>query len=283
MMHKRRYAVSSESLDMPGNEELQKLKVDKSEKLKQSRLVAALSQNPLTRMHKDEFTALVFYTKERSTKKGDVVISKGDRVANEFFIVEEGTFETVEEPHVVYESGQSFGEMALMYDCPRAATVICTSDEGKLWVLDRLTFRRVIMVESLKKRALHTSFLRKVHLLSDLTEYELENIADALETYTIPAGAVVFREGDVGDRFYIIKSGEVRAYSREHPENIKLGQGDYFGELALLSQVKRSKTIETVKNKKKNAYSYACKCNNERVNFLLFADNRRRTSVVNKG
>lgn len=244
-MLKRRYAVSSESLNIPGNE-MPKAKIVSSTEEEQGRLITALCQNPLTRIHKDEFPALIFYMTERNTKKGDVVISKGDRVANEFFIVDEGTFVTVEEPRVVYESGQSFGEMALMYDCPRAATVVCASDEGKLWVLDRLTFRRIIMVESLKKRALHTHFLRKVPLLRYLTEYELGNIADALETFYIPAGAIVLREGGVGDRFYIIKSGEVSVYSSRFPEAVTLGQGDYFGELALLSPTKRISTIEAV-------------------------------------
>lgn len=244
-MYKRRYAVCSESLNTPSRES-SRAKLDSTLSEKQLRLIMALSQNPLTRIHKDKFPLLVFYMAERSTKKGDVVITKGDRVADEFFIVDEGTFVTVEEPHVVYESGQSFGEMALIHDCPRAATVVCASEEGNLWVLDRLTFRRIIMVESLKKRALYTSFLRKVPLLSNLTEYELENIADALEAFSIPAGAVVFQEGDAGDRFYIIRAGEVTVHSTKFPDPVTLGPGDYFGELALLSSARRISTIETV-------------------------------------
>ena len=43
-----------------------------------------------------------------------------------------------------YKDKGSFGELALMYDSPRAATVIATSD-GLLWQMDRLTFRTVIL------------------------------------------------------------------------------------------------------------------------------------------
>lgn len=261
-MFKRRYAISSESLDIP-KAELTKEEwksTENSTKEKDARLITALSKNPLTRIHKDEFPALIHYMKERSTKKGEVVISKGDRTANEFFIVDEGSFAVVEEegggPRVAYESGQSFGEMALMYDCPRAATVVCTSEAGKLWVLDRLTFRQIIMVETLKKRALHASFLRNVPLLSDLTKYELENIADALETYTLPAGAVVLREGDVGDRFYIIESGKVSVHGSKCPDPVTLGPGEYFGELALLSPARRLSTVEAVISINIKPYSF---------------------------
>lgn len=242
-MYKRRYAVCSESLNSH-NRDTPNPKAENSLPEKQLRLITALSRNPLTRIHKDKFPALVFYMKERGTKKGDVVISKGDTTANEFFIVDEGTFVTVEEPRIVYESGQSFGEMALIHDCPRAVTVVCASEEGNLWVLDRLTFRQIIMVESSKKRALYTSFLRKVPLLSNLTEYELENIADALDAFSVPAGAVVFQEGDIGDRFYIIKVGEASLHSTKSPEPVTLGTGDYFGELALLSSARRMSTVK---------------------------------------
>ena len=75
---------------------------------------------------------------------GDVVITQGDK-GDFFYIVEVGAFAiTVDGAYVKSAgAGDSFGELALLYNCPRAATV--TADRpGSLWALDRAVFRYMV-------------------------------------------------------------------------------------------------------------------------------------------
>jgi CRP-like cAMP-binding protein len=108
-----------------------------------------------------------------------------------------------------YEAGGSFGELALMYNAPRAATVRCTSS-AVLWALDRVTFRRILMENTSKKRRMYENFLEEVPLLVSLEAYERHKIADALESVTFNDGDVIIKQGDVGDAFYILETGECR-------------------------------------------------------------------------
>ncbi len=58
----------------------------------------------------------------------------------------------------------SFGELALIYGTPRAATIKAKTDV-KLWAIDRDTYRRILMGSTIRKRKLYESFLEKVSIL----------------------------------------------------------------------------------------------------------------------
>lgn len=131
-----------------------------------------------------------------------------------------------------YGPNGSFGELALMYNAPRAATVISTQ-ECTLWALDRVTFRRILMENTSRKRRMYEEFLEEVTLLADLEPYERHKIADALDSVVYSDGDVVISQGDVGDAFYIIESGEaiVSQTDDNGVEHVmqSLKKGDYFG------------------------------------------------------
>jgi rhodanese-related sulfurtransferase len=87
-------------------------------------------------------------------------------------------------------------------------------------------------------------------LLKDLPKEKLAEITEALQDKTVPAGTMIFRQGDAGDNFYIINSGKVRVFRKDRDgvetELSKLGRGQTFGEMALLTDKPRSANVETM-------------------------------------
>ncbi len=81
-----------------------------------------------------------------------------------------------------------------------------------------------------------TGLLRGVPMLAGLPESVLERLAREAVSVAFPAGSVVLREGDVGDRFYVVERGEVAILGRH------FGPGEGFGEIALLRDVPRTAT-----------------------------------------
>jgi len=106
-----------------------------------------------------------------------------------------------------YNGKGAFGELALMYNAPRAATVRAVSN-GVLWAVDRSTFRHIIVGCTARKRKRYDNFLKDVKLLSGSSDEQRAKIADILETVTVSKGTCVCRTGDEADRFYFVQRGE---------------------------------------------------------------------------
>lgn len=66
-----------------------------------------------------------------------------------------------------YNNAGSFGELALMYNMPRAATVTADND-GALWAMDRQTFRRIVLKSAYKKRKMYENLINSVPMLKTL-------------------------------------------------------------------------------------------------------------------
>merc|ERR1719183_2926065 len=102
------------------------------------------------------------------------------------FLLEEGEvecFKLINMEQVLVKTcvaGDVFGELALLYNCPRAASVIAKSS-CLLWELDRETFSRIVKDAAALKREKYMDFLRKVPLFSNVEPYEMMTIADALK------------------------------------------------------------------------------------------------------
>lgn len=140
------------------------------------------------------------------------------------------------------EAGDTFGELALLYNCPRSASVE-SREQCVLWQLDRETFSHIVKDAASKKRERYESFLTKVPLLSSMDAYERSQLADALTTETFEPGSKVVLEGDPGDKFFIIEEGEAYAEKKNAGKVFDYTSGMYFGELALLRNQPRAATV----------------------------------------
>jgi cAMP-dependent protein kinase regulator len=177
------------------------------------------------------------------------IIRQGDN-GDFFYVVDSGHCEIfVDGVGKVLDVGPggSFGELALMYNAPRAATVN-TTEPTKTWALDQIAFKKTLMDATMKKRKRFEGFIRSVALLSTLNEYERLILADALTSCSYAAGEVILREGEPGHEFYIVEDGEVKATKEGVAGEVsrRLTSGDYFGERALLTNEPRAATITAV-------------------------------------
>lgn len=192
---------------------------------------------------------------ERKVAPGEHVIRQGDDGDN-FYVIESGIFDVI----IRRESGQSqkvlqfdgrgsFGELALMYNMPRAASVVAVTD-GTLWAMDRMSFRRIVLHNAFRKRKMYERLLESVPMLQSLDSYERMTLADALVSRSYEDGECIIREGDgQADGMFFVEWGDVRVTICDQGEEKVVSRatnGMYFGEMALLEDTERSASVYAI-------------------------------------
>ena len=111
-----------------------------------------------------------------------------------------------------------------------------------------LSFKTILMGKSQTDSADYEQFLENVPLLSQLSKTDKQTLASSLKEVEYEAGRNIICEGDAGDNFYLIRSGEVKCTKVGSADEVsrRLKKGDFFGELALLSTDKRAATVSSV-------------------------------------
>ena len=191
---------------------------------------------------------------EKRYKAGEYVIKEGEK-GDIVFLVDTGeldcekTFKKGDPPTYLktYKPGESFGELALLYNAPRAATIKAKTD-CLLWALDRGTFNNIVKEAAVKKRERYENSLKNVHILSTIDAYELGQICDAVKSEKVEKGDYIIKQNEIGDKFYILDEGEAYAtkvFNEGEKEQIvkEYKSGDYFGELALLRDEPRAASV----------------------------------------
>lgn len=208
--------------------------------LKKSFMFSALGTTDLEKMV-DAF-------QERKVAVGEAPIRQGD-TGDAFYVVESGEFDILINgvgKVATRGPGTSFGEKALLYNCPRAATCQATT-EALLWAVDRVTFRHMIANTEESNVSANKSALHVVPLLKSLTEAQFNTLARVVQVVEYKPGDVIIKKGDVGDSFYMVKSGDVvctgiMAAGKAVPD-VPLSAGAYFGERALLKDMPRAANV----------------------------------------
>ena len=185
------------------------------------------------------------------------VMTRGDKGDN-FYLLVDGICEVqIELPdgsnkRVQLERGASFGEMALLTDEPRNATIVSLTDVT-LMSLDKHSFQMSINNPAFRDAANRVSekFLAKVSLFQKVQSYHLVLLADLVTVESFLDGDAIVTQGELGDRFYIIVEGEAeaRVAIKGQPEPRLVRQymsGDFFGEMALVQDKPRGATVSAV-------------------------------------
>lgn len=249
----RRVSVSAESMDPKKLKEQQAnlVVIEKSPEIS-ARLLEVVSMSPLLRTLDDEQRDNIVkaFSGPLIKEDGEDIIVEGD-IGDVFYLLEEGSVDVYvskagDSPVHTYQKGASFGELALMYNAPRAAT--CRSKgESKLWALDRTSFKVIVVAAAMQKREKFVGFLQKVPILESLTETELMTMADSMAEEKYNDGDVICTQGDAGDFFYIVHEGKAicKQKDAEGSDQVvaELESGNYFGEIALLTQKPRQATV----------------------------------------
>uniref|UniRef100_A0A3B3ZR10 Cyclic nucleotide-binding domain-containing protein n=1 Tax=Periophthalmus magnuspinnatus TaxID=409849 RepID=A0A3B3ZR10_9GOBI len=195
---------------------------------------------------------------EKLCTEGEHIIDQDDDGDN-FYVIQSGMFnifvkvDGAEKLVGSYDNRGSFGELALMYNTPRAATIVATCP-GALWCLDRFTFRRIIVKNNAKKRKMYEAFIETLPLLTSLELSERMKVVDVLSTRVYSDTQQIIAQGDLADCFYIVESGQVRiTMKRSREEEVEIAtctRGQYFGELALVTNKPRAASAYAVGNVK---------------------------------
>lgn len=174
-----------------------------------------------------EMLEIIDVFKPQTFSAGQTVIRQGDE-GTEFYVVEKGELGIQvsvkgegggrESQLKVgdYSAGSAFGELALIFGSPRAATITATTD-CKLWSLERAAYRSVIsqlrFEEHNEKRKFISMCVVNDKRFSDIFDgSQIEDLTIATKMDTYEEGEVILREGEMGDTFYVLKSGRVETF-----------------------------------------------------------------------
>ncbi|CAM9142437.1 unnamed protein product, partial [Ectocarpus fasciculatus] len=267
----KRGAVSSESID-PAKMKEQMLELPTVHKTPEvlDRLRNLITSSKILSCLDDDAKEMLIkvFSGPVEFQAGQTIIQQGEE-GDHFYLIDDGVVDVFvkkedeeEESKILsYNSGESFGELAMMYNAPRAATCKANTD-CKLWTLDRKSFKVIVVGATIAKREKYVQFLSTVPILSTLTDLERTLLADSLVEESFPEGSNICSEGELGNYFYIIAKGNAMCLKKPISEaegaeggddsdavEVEVGQlseGNYFGEVALLTQKPRQATVRAV-------------------------------------
>lgn len=202
---------------------------------------------------REERDAIVEVFEKCVFEKDEFVIRKGEK-GDHFYVVDQGVcsaWDNGQKVGKVLDRGVCFGELALMYNQPRAIDIKAQT-AVVLWRIERMSYKQIVLHFKQKRMSASLHMLQNISvndckLGETLDMFELQTLVGALERESFDEGDVIIRQGSHGDHFYIIESGGVGVHKEDNlgkSEKVAvLNKGDYFGEKALLSEDLRAASI----------------------------------------
>jgi CRP-like cAMP-binding protein len=227
-----------------------RFRLERSWRIEAARMIDAL---PLFEdLPADLLSDLAGRVRLRTAAPGQPVIRQGDR-PDSFYVVRRGTLQVVEEDAESGEEralrtlgrGDSFGELGLLQGAPRAATVRAL-EECQLFEVNKGTFDELLANAARAPRFAPTlqaaAELRALDPFADLSSAQIAELLQLGTWVNVPPGQEIVRQGEPGDAFYAIGSGQVEVVEDGRTVTV-LGPGSFFGEVALLLDVPRTATV----------------------------------------
>lgn len=216
-----------------------------------------------------ELYALADRLAPREVRKAAFVFQAGQQPRS-MFVLESGSMRLVDgaapdQDFVDLKPGDAFGEMALLMGTAYPSSAYATED-SIVWELSGADFEELTTtqpaIRSVLSRGLRErlgpqerqtalEMLRAIQLFAGLPAQILSGIVNRLIIRHVPEGEPIYSEGERGDAFYVIRSGEVQIYSgngAEIVESARLSPGEAFGETALLTGKSRSHAARALVN-----------------------------------
>ncbi|KAH0817423.1 hypothetical protein GEV33_005368 [Tenebrio molitor] len=140
-----------------------------------------------------------------------IIIKEGDKDGSHLYISVTGTYEVIQNDKVIsrFSDVRVFGELALLYNARRLATIRARTF-GRLWILDRVVFKHLMVQSEMDQHQETVTFLEGVAKLNSVPREVLEEVASLLKLEFFATGTNIVEEGDTKpDKFYIIKAGSV--------------------------------------------------------------------------
>ena len=174
------------------------------------------------------------------------ILYEENSVGEKFYLVKEGTLEeTFKNKSVprIYREGDTFGELALLEKRKREGTIV-SKENVILYSLKGQLFRSIVEKINKEEQKERLEFLSLVPIFHSINRNQLNNIVLNMFTCTFEPDQLIFKEGDTGYSFYIIKNGFVNCESQSGTIKRTLQTKDYFGEYAVLFDMPRSLNVK---------------------------------------
>jgi CRP-like cAMP-binding protein len=187
-----------------------------------------------------DFKPLIDAFEKVSFKATDAIINQGDD-GDYFYTVLQGEIEFLINDKQVGTAGPgvSFGELALLYTCPRAASVKAL-DDVVLFRVDQTCFRYLLKNLTEKSQEEKLSLLAGVSFLETLSHHEHNKLSRVMVPVRFRKDDYLVKKGDSGATFFVVSMGELKATNMESSGVSKetdkiMKAGDFFGEKSLVS------------------------------------------------
>lgn len=205
-------------------------------------------------LEEKEMSIILDAVEVKQFDSNDMVIKQGDD-GYELYIVGAGHLKCYkrfpdksEDTYLkTYEPGEVFGELSLLYNAPRAASIQAI-EPSVLYSIDRETFNHIVKQSAIENRNKYEDFLSQVEVLQTLDNYERSKLCDCLNIITFETGERIINEGDKGNTFYLIIEGQAVAVKKNphtgmEEEVYQYSEKMYFGELSLIRDQPRAASI----------------------------------------
>lgn len=179
---------------------------------------------------------------QQQIKEGEILIKEGE-TGSHLYISNKGKFEVSIQGNFLdtFSDVRVFGELAILYSAKRHATITCL-ENCSVWTLDCPVFKKLVIKTAIEEQEEMVSFLQNVPKLNTASKEHLYQVTNLLKTEFFPTSKQIVKQGEVGDKFYIIRAGSVTVI-RNDSKVAQLGRGHVFGEIALLKDDFRRATV----------------------------------------